>query len=291
MSKFAGKTAIISGGAEGIGFAIAEALGGQGMNIVLADIDTDGLARAVTTLNERDVPVIGAELDVGDASAWQAVAEQASREFASIHMVVNNAGVTGDAGPIEQQSSEGWMWGLNVNLMGVVYGVQTVVPYIKEQGQGGWILNVASMAGMGGVRYGGVYAASKTAVVALSEGWFQEFKADGIAVSVLCPGFVQTRIFDSDRNRQARFQSDAAPSASAAKHRAEGAAMVKNGIDPAVVGRRVIEALNSGELYVFTHPGYRDAVRERAMRIDEAFARAEQSPVLADLVNQSHDML
>ncbi|MDG1494378.1 MAG: SDR family NAD(P)-dependent oxidoreductase, partial [Porticoccaceae bacterium] len=149
MSKFAGKTAVISGGAEGIGLSIAKALGEQKMNIVLADIDPQNLQKASLDLEASGVSVLAVTLDVADEVQWQVVADQAVARFGKVHMVVNNAGVGGDSGPIEIQEKKGWQWALDVNLMGVVYGAKVMVPLIKQHGEGGWVVNVASMAGMG----------------------------------------------------------------------------------------------------------------------------------------------
>ena len=294
MNQFAGKTAFISGGAEGIGLSIAKALGAEKMNIVLADIDKDNLEKASHELKQAGVPVLAVTLDVAEEAQWQAAAQQAVERFGKVHMLVNNAGVGGEAGPIEKQKAEGWQWILNVNLMGVVYGTKVIVPLIKEHGEGGWLVNVASMAGMGGVPYGGAYNATKTAVVALSEGWATEFKEAGIEVSVLCPAFVKTRIYESDRNRQASYQSDSTQSASAKKSSSrtdQTKAAVENGIDVAIVGKRVVEALNAKELYIFTHPNYRPLMQHRASEIDAAFERAAKSPLLQHIVNQELDML
>ena len=206
-SQFKGKTAIISGGAEGIGLSIAKALGEQQMNVVLADIDDKNLQKARAELESLGVPVLAVSLDVADELQWQSVAQQTVARFGKVHMVVNNAGVGGDSGPIESQAKEGWQWALDVNLMGVVYGAKVMVPLIKDHGEGGWIVNVASMAGMGGVPYSGAYNATKAAVVALSEAWAEELRVAGIHVAVLCPAFVQTRIYDSERNRPAQYKS------------------------------------------------------------------------------------
>jgi NAD(P)-dependent dehydrogenase (short-subunit alcohol dehydrogenase family) len=119
-SQFKGKTVVISGGAEGIGLSIAKALGEQQMNVVLADIDDKNLQKARTELESLGVPVLSVSLDVADELQWQSVAQQAVARFGKIHMVVNNAGVGGDSGPIESQEKEGWQWALDVNLMGVV---------------------------------------------------------------------------------------------------------------------------------------------------------------------------
>ena len=291
MSQFAGKTAVISGGAEGIGLSIATALGEEGMNIVLADIDMENLEKACEKLDQAGVAVLGVALDVAQETQWHEVAKQAVERFGKVHMVVNNAGVGGEAGSLEQQNSKVWQWALDVNLMGVVYGAKTMVPLIKEHGEGGWIVNVASMAGMGGVPYSGAYTATKMAVVALSESWAGELEKEGIAVSVLCPAFVQTRIYESQRNRQASYQSENTPSSEASAMAERARSAVESGIEVSIVGKRVIEALGAGELYIFTHPNYRPVLQHRAKKIDEAFERAAQSPLLQHIANQKIDML
>ena len=291
MFKFEGRTAVISGGAEGIGLSIAKALGEQKMNIVLADIDEKNLLKSTTELESLGIPVLAALLDVADEMQWKSVAEKAVERFGKVHMVVNNAGVGGDSGPIENQETEGWQWALGVNLMGVVYGAKVMTPLIKDHGEGGWILNVSSMAGMGGVPYSGAYTASKAAVVALSESWAAELQDKRIGVSVLCPAFVQTRIYDSERNRPDKYKSENYQIENESSFSKQTKQMVKDGIDVSIVGKRVVEAINHGELYIFTHPNYRQVNQERFNGIDEAFARSAESPLLKDIVNQKIDML
>ena len=291
MFKFEGRTAVISGGAEGIGLSIAKALGEQKMNIVLADIDEKNLLKSAAELESLGIPVLAALLDVADEMQWKSVSEKAVERFGKVHMVVNNAGVGGDSGPIENQETEGWQWALGVNLMGVVYGAKTIIPLIKQHSEGGWILNVSSMAGMGGVPYSGVYTASKAAVVALSESWAQELKDKRIGVSVLCPAFVQTRIYDSERNRPDKYKSENYNIENESSFSKQTKQMVKDGIDVSIVGKRVVEAINHGELYIFTHPNYRQVNQERFNGIDEAFARSAKSPLLKDIVDQKIDML
>ena len=291
MFKFEGRTAVISGGAEGIGLSIAKALGEQKMNIVLADIDEKNLFKSTAELESLGIPVLAALLDVADEMQWKSVAEKAVERFGKVHMVVNNAGVGGDSGPIENQETEGWQWALGVNLMGVVYGAKTIIPLIKQHSEGGWVLNVSSMAGMGGVPYSGVYTATKAAVVALSESWAQELKDKRIGVSVLCPAFVQTRIYDSERNRPDKYKSENYNIENESSFSKQTKQMVKDGIDVSIVGKRVVEAINHGELYIFTHPNYRQVNQERFNGIDEAFARSAKSPLLKDIVDQKIDML
>ena len=166
-----------------------------------ADMDETNLQKARLKLEDAGSSVLTVELDVSQEDQWQEVANQAIARFKKIHMVVNNAGVGGDTGSIESQDTKGWQWTLDVNLMGVVYGAKVMTPFIKMHGEGGWMINVASMAGLGGIPYAGAYTASKAAVIALSESWVGELEKDSIHVSVLCPAFVQTRIYESERNR------------------------------------------------------------------------------------------
>ncbi len=291
MSQFAEKTALISGGAEGIGLSIAKALGEEKMNIVLADIDEDSVKKAAEQLASAGVPVLALALDVAKENEWQEVAKQAIARFGKIHMLVNNAGVGGSTGPVDKQEALDWQWVLDVNLMGVVYGAKAIAPLIKQHGEGGWIVNVASMAGMGGVPFGGAYSATKTAVVALSEGWATELKSAGIHVSVLCPAFVQTRIHQSHRNRPERYKANSVSTGDENSFAKKAQQMVENGIAVSIVGKRLVEALNDNELYVFTHPNYRPVIQHRSTAIDEAFERAARSPLLQDIVNQKIEML
>ena len=289
MSEFAGKTIVISGGAEGIGLSIAMAMGKQGMNVVLGDIDSEQLKLAEAELQQAGVEVLTAQMDVTKLEQWQALADQAIERFGKIHMLVNNAGVGGGTGSIEQTDNNEWRWVMDVNLMGVINGTQVMVPHIKQHGEGGWLLNVASMAGMGGVPYGGAYTASKVAVVGMSESWYAELQQHNIQVSVLCPAFVKTRINLSMRNKQSDYKTGKAKKEITPQQAAMAAHMQKiidNGLPVEIVGERVVEALKAKELYIFTHPNYRPTTQVRAKAIDAAFERAAASPLLADVADE-----
>lgn len=289
MSEFAGKTIVISGGAEGIGLSIAMAMGKQGMNVVLGDIDSEQLKLAEAELQQAGVEVLTAQMDVTKLEQWQALADQAIERFGKIHMLVNNAGVGGGTGSIEQTDNNEWRWVMDVNLMGVINGTQVMVPHIKQHGEGGWLLNVASMAGMGGVPYGGAYTASKVAVVGMSESWYAELQQHNIQVSVLCPAFVKTRINLSMRNKQSNYKTGGAKKEITPQQAAMAANMQKiidNGLPVEIVGERVVEALKAKELYIFTHPNYRPTTQARAKAIDAAFERAAASPLLADVADE-----
>lgn len=292
MELFSGKTVIVSGGAEGIGFAVAQAVGREGMNVVITDVSTDMLRKAEAMLAEQGISVLAMEADARKESEWERVTAAALDRFGAIHAVMNNAGVGGggSSGPIEEQSAEDWRWTIDVNLMGVVFGVKTVVPHIKAAG-GGWILNVASMAGMNGFPYGGAYNATKLAVAGLSEGWAMELAPFGIHVAALCPGFVKTRIYLSDRVRPEDYDAshrdlvtsdeDLDPDTMSTGISNE----VKNGIDPDVLAARVIESLKAGDIYIFSHPSFRSGVSERYAMIDRCFESAENSPIVGGVTS------
>lgn len=279
------KTALISGGAEGIGLSIAKALGEQGMNIVLGDIDAAQLKQAEQTLSELKIPCITVPMDVTKPEDWQALCDAAVDRFEKVHMIVNNAGVSGAPGPIERTSHQDWRWVTDVNLMGVLYGMEAAVPLIKQHGEGGWVINVASMAGMAGIPYAGAYTATKVAVVGMSESWHVELAKHNIHVSVLCPAFVQTRIHLSHRNRQEQYKLESSVQAANKGKKNAAQELVENGIPVDLVGKRVIEALTAGELYIFTHPSHRQSIAARFKAIDDAFARAAESPLLQDILD------
>lgn len=291
MSDFAGKTAVISGGAEGIGFSVAQAVGKQGMNVVIADIDEAQLKRAQSELEALNINVLALTMDASKQDQWHKVAEQAEARFGKIHMLVNNAGVGGTPGAIEQTDDKDWRWVLDVNLMGVIYGAEAIVPRIKRHGEGGWVINVASMAGMMGVPFAGSYTATKVAVVGMSESWHAELKPHNIQVSVLCPAFVKTRINLSQRNKQSEYKNPKQASGKESSTDLSGMGehmqkVIDAGLDVEIVGKRVVEAISAGELYIFTHPNYRKAVQARFKAIDDAFERSASSPLLQHILDE-----
>ena len=284
-----GKVAVISGGAEGIGFSIAQAVARQGMKVVLGDVNAEQLENARQKLVKQGAEVLTVVMDVTKIDDWQNLAKQAISTFDKVHMLVNNAGVAGVAGAIEQTDQQDWRWVLDVNLMGVIYGTETMVPLMKLHGEGGWLINVASMAGMAGVPFAGAYTATKVAVVGMSESWFEELKPHNILVSVLCPAFVKTRINLADRNKQDKYKtevSESEPTGMSAVIAEHMQAVIDKGLAPEIVGERVVEAIKAEELYIFTHPNYRKVVQQRYKAIDDAFIRAEKSPLLADILDE-----
>lgn len=287
--EYSNRTVLISGGAEGIGFAIAKALGSVGMNVVLGDINEQSLHNALTQLEELQINCAGLVMDVVKAEDWQRAVGLATDQYGSLHALVNNAGVGGKPGPIEANTLADWQWCIDVNLLGVVQGMQAAAPSIKQAG-GGFVVNVASMAGMIGVPYGGEYTATKLAVAGLSEAWAVELAPFNIHVAALCPAFVSTNIHLSERNRALTHgQTTRAEEVELPDPSSVMSQVVTNGINPDLVGQRVIEALNAKEHYIFTHPNYRKVVQQRFAAIDAAFERAESSPIVGHLCDAPLD--
>ena len=271
-----GKTAFITGGASGIGLAMAEAFGRAGMSVMLGDIDEAALKAAVEKLEGLQVKADGLVCDVTERAALEAAANRTVETFGKVHVVCNNAGV-GAGGPLGEVAAADWDWVVSVNLMGVVYGVESFLPRIRAHGEGGAFVNTASMAGMLSPPGMEPYSATKFAVVAMSEGWAAQLAPENIGVSVLCPGFVKTRIDQSGRASQARFGGPKTLAPVAAD------SPVQTGIDPARVGERVREALEAGERYIFTHPDMRPMLEARFAGILAGFDQAAASPALAGM--------
>ena len=258
MREFAGKTAFVTGGASGIGLALGWAFAEIGMKVMLADIEADPLAAAVTQLQDLSPDVHGIACDVSDPASVQRAAGAAFDTFGIVHVVCNNAGVAAPGG-IDDISLDNWRWVLDVNLMGVVHGIHAFLPHIRSHGEGGHFVNTASMAGMNSGLGFSPYSASKFAVVNISEGLAARLKPLGIGVTVLCPGFVRTRINESGRNRPERYGPARLPdpTSPAGIMLARIVELTQSGLDPADVAEQVVSAIRDEELYVFTHPGPR----------------------------------
>ena len=261
MDQFEGKVAFITGGASGIGLGMAHIFTSAGMKVVIADIRRDHLDQAMASFGNAAERVHPIQLDVTDRGAVEEAAREAVRVFGKVHILCNNAGIN-LFGPIQQATYEDWDWILKVNLGGVINGIQTFIPLITSHGEGGHIVNTASISGIfvaGGV---GVYTTSKFAVVGLSEALRIDLEADHIGVSVLCPGFVNSRIYDCGRTRP---ESLAHSGYSIGKGQLERLKTVhdKIGMDPLEVGRKVLAAIERNQLYIITHPEFRDEIRRR----------------------------
>jgi NAD(P)-dependent dehydrogenase (short-subunit alcohol dehydrogenase family) len=285
MEDLQGKVALITGGASGIGRAVARRAAAEGMKVVIADIEEDALKEAERELTGLGADAIAVTADVADAASVRGLRDRALRQYGAVHLVHNNAGV-GGGGPVWEVPEQDWRWILGVNLWGVIHGIATFVPLLMEQGEG-HVVNTASIAGLTTAPFLGPYNATKQAVVAISETLYKDLQAasvPGVGVSVLCPGFVRTSIADSGRNRPdwAPGRSDWAPGREI--ERADDAhtviqGLIDAGIPAEMVAEQVIHAVRTDTFYILTHPELRAAIQTRFEDIVEG--RAPSSTILA----------
>ena len=279
MKDVAGKVAFVTGGASGMGLAMVRSFAAAGMKVVAADIEQSALDRVAEEFANSNGQVLTRHLDVTDRNAVESAADAAEAAFGKVHVLCNNAGVA-VGGNVDEMSYADWDWVLGVNLTGVVNGVQSFLGRIERHGEGGHIVNTASMAGHLPVPGLSVYNTSKFAVVGLSETMRLDLAPKGIGVSVLCPGVVRTNIFDSGRNRPAGLRG-AHDTASAlltsnvpeAERATKLAHIMESALDAAVVGDMVLHAIQHDELYVFTHPEIREVTDARHQEMTAAFER------------------
>jgi NAD(P)-dependent dehydrogenase (short-subunit alcohol dehydrogenase family) len=259
----AGKTAFITGGASGIGLGMAQAFIEAGMKVVLADLRQDHIDAALGHFARHGHAgrVHAIRLDVTDRSAMAAAADETERIFGKLHILANNAGV-GIQGPFKGITFADWDFGLAVNLGGVINGVQLFLPRIRAHGEGGHIINTASLAALVPMPAQFViYQTAKAAVVTLSECLRGELHPENIGVSVLCPGPVRTNIHELSRNRPPQFGvGEAFRDAENA-----GATQVSfpSQLEPAEVGERVLRAVLNDDLYIITHGEWKAAAEQR----------------------------
>jgi NAD(P)-dependent dehydrogenase (short-subunit alcohol dehydrogenase family) len=234
------------------------------MNIVIGDIEAEPLAMAEAAIAAKGVGVLPLRTDVAKADEIEALAESAYERFGAVHVLCNNAGVGGGQGTMWELSQADWEWTIDVDMWSVVHGVRSFVPRMIESGEEGHIVNTASIAGLVSGAVGGPYTVAKFAVEALSEQLHYELGRAGhnIGVSVLCPGFVNTGIYDSGRNRQAEY-GEAQPVTGPSPVRAALEERRQTMMQPAEIGEMVFEAVRDRELYII--PAGSDAL-EQSMR-------------------------
>ena len=267
LKDLAGKVAVITGGASGIGLGIAQALKAEGMQIVIADVEQGALDRAAAELG-----AVGLRCDVSSMDSVQALADQVLQRFGTIDVLCNNAGVGSNA-PIAEMTASDWQWILGVNLMGVIHGARAFLPALKANSDGGWMVNTASMSGFRIVPGLGGYGVTKFGIMAFSETLALELEMEGskVGVSILCPGPVHTNIKSSSRNRPGALG---------------GGALQDMDLELSEDGRRlrwmsareagdlVVRGIKDGDLYVLTHPEMGPMVEERHRTIEAAFKAA-----------------
>jgi NAD(P)-dependent dehydrogenase (short-subunit alcohol dehydrogenase family) len=266
MQDFEGKVAVITGGASGMGRAFADRFAREGMKVVLADVEEPALERAVRELRQQEHEAIGVVTDVSKPESVEKLAEEALQAFGKVHVVCNNAGVSGgNGGPaalIWEASLNDWTWITNVNYFGVAHGIRVFVPIMLAQDEEGHVVNTASSAGV--TPGNGVYGATKHAVVSMSESLYRDFRRlnTRLGVTCLCPGVVNTGIINAGRNRPAELRNDG-EAARDPETQARIAAWAAAGMQPAEVADKVMQAIRDNQLYLLTHEDYDERIRDR----------------------------
>jgi NAD(P)-dependent dehydrogenase (short-subunit alcohol dehydrogenase family) len=266
MREVEGKVAFITGGAGGVGLGMARAFTGAGMSVVIADVHAGRLSEAAEQLAPVADRVHAIEVDVTDRAALARAADEAEQRFGRVHVVCNNAGVN-LFNEMAAATYQDWDWVMGVNLGGVINGVVTFVPRIKAHGEGGHIVNTASMAAFIAGPGAGIYTAAKFGVRGLSEALRWSLAPHGIGVSVYCPGLVDSNIYRSDEIRPAHLSSDTTPADPAFMSRLPE--IQRQGMSPIEVGEKVLRGIRAGDFYIFSHPEFDDELREI---FDEALA-------------------
>ena len=273
LTDIRGKTAFITGAASGMGRGMARVFAEAGLNIALADIDLATLSEARDEIAALGVDARGYLLDVSDRAQMYEIADAVERDFGKVHIVCNNAGVGSGAPSLDETPDEIFDWMFGVNTMGPIHGFKAFAPKLKKHGEGGHIVNTASIAGMRmapGMN-NGIYAGTKFAVVALSFAMQDAMAPHNIGVSVLCPAGVDTNIYQAGRVRPERFggpfERDISPAM---------VALLKQGLSPDQIGRYVLRAVRDNDFFIFTHPEARAWVMEWHARVMQGFDRADE---------------
>ena len=276
MNDFAGRVAVVTGAASGIGRGLARHAAREGMRVVLADVETQALEDAVAEVRDLGADAVGIRTDVSRADEVQALADQTFDRFGAVHLLCNNAGVF-QAGVVWQRTQADWDWVMGVNVWGILHAIRAFVPRLLDQDTDAHIVNTASMAGLITVAYSGPYVVSKFAAAALTECLAHDLRAQGstIGVSCLVPGLVDTRIADSTRNRP-----DEPPSEVTAPDHHFVADVLKQqtstgGRHPDEVAAIVFEAVRARQFWIPTTDGFEALVRNR---YDALLDRAISAP-------------
>jgi NAD(P)-dependent dehydrogenase (short-subunit alcohol dehydrogenase family) len=268
-TSFAGKVAVVTGGGSGIGRALTLALAGEGARVVVADVDEGDARETVRLATAAGAEALAVRTDVTDRRQVEALADRAYERFGATHVLCNNAGVVVHGG-LETATWEDWQWVVGVNLWGVIHGLLAFLPRMIAGGEGGHVVNTASMAGLIASQGLGVYNTTKYAVVGLSETLQKDLRPHGIGVTVVCPMGVATRIRQAGRNRPAALRNT--PKAGGAGE----ITLIGRTLDPEDVAAQTLAAVRAGELYVITHEEALEALRRRFRRLENATQRRPQ---------------
>ena len=270
MESLAGKVAVVTGAASGIGAALCDALTRAGVNTVACDIDPEALTATAASWAKRNVEILQRRVDVTDAAQMVQLAAEVERHFGAVDILFNNAGVLGSAAQMGDLSAADWALCLSVNLMGVVHGVEAFLPGMRRAEGSAHIVNTASIAGLMRQPRMAPYYASKSAVVAVSEVLALECADDSVQVHVVCPGAVATKIGTSAQGREQQGDSAEVLAAFAEL-------LSSTGMTPAELAEKIIQKMLAGDLYIITHPEHSDEIEQRLTSIIDALPRTQAS--------------
>jgi NAD(P)-dependent dehydrogenase (short-subunit alcohol dehydrogenase family) len=292
MKDFVDRVAVVTGAAGGIGRAMAGSFAAAGMKVVLAGVNADRIAKVVEEFKDAGARVLGIPTDVSDAGQVEELARKTLDEFGAVHVLCNNAGVAYGGRSSWETPLEAWKWVLDVNLMGVIHGVQTFLPIMLDQNADAHVVNTASNSGLVMNSYAVPYGVSKHAVVALSESLHLELmqRNAGVRVSVLCPGPVNTDILNASlRNLpiSVPLPEDSTPEEAVLKKAYE--IYIAQGLKPEEVGQKVLEAIREEQFYVITHD-YSSAIEAR-MRNILAAQNPEPQPPTAEFLKIIEELM
>ena len=279
MRSLAKRVAFITGGASGLGFAMAQVFGREGMAVVIADIRQDRIDQAVEQLRNSGISATGRQLDVTDRQAYSRIADEVEAQVGPVHLLCNNAGI-GIMGALADASYSDWDWILGVNLGGVVNGLCTFLPRIRARGEGGHILATASAAGLIASTGVGIYVGAKMAVVGIMEVLRAELAAENIGVSVICPHLMRTHIYEHSSLRPAAFKNSGYTLPTEANNIASRQleTMTSVGMDPLEVAEHALKAVQANWLYVIPFPELRGIIGERYEALMAAIPDTDPDP-------------
>jgi len=262
LDELTGRLAFITGGASGIGFGMAQAFAAAGMYIAIADIDKRAAEEAAAGLIEAGATAAAVQLDVQDRAAWGPALDEAERQFGALTVFCSNAGVAGSRMPVAQTDPRAWDWTIGINLTGTFNALQAALPRLQASGRPGHIVATASLGGFLVQPGNGTYSASKAAVIALCEALRGELRGTSIDVSVLCPGFVRSKLLEANAARL--------PGVLLGPPEPELEAMMQAGTDPVEIGEFVLKGILAGKFWLFPHSELHDFVQARSDEISSS---------------------
>ena len=276
MTKVAGRTAFITGGGSGVALGQAKVFAQAGCKVAIVDIRQDHLDEAMAWFEGRGHDVMAVKLDITDRDAYERAADAVEAKLGPVELLFNTAGVS-IFGPLQNATYDDWDWQLDVNLKGVINGIQTFVPRMIERGKGGHIVNTASMSAFVALKGTGIYCTSKMAIRGLSECLALDLADHGIGVSMLCPGAVNSNIHEAVLTRPAHLQSTgyygADPDVMA--HLKQ---VIAVGMEPEVLAQYVLKGVEADQLYILPYPEFRGTREDIHERVMTSLAKPEDDP-------------